>query len=49
MNEKEKTLGEFLTEALEILPKEKKEFLRGYAEGAMAVADKTKEKEADQK
>lgn len=38
MSEKEKQIGEVLTQAFKTLPEAKKEYLMGFAEGVAAVA-----------
>ena len=40
MSDKEKKLGKIITEAVAALPDEKREYILGYAEGVLAMADR---------
>ena len=42
MSTKEKDLVKSITEAVSTLPEGKREFLLGYAEGVLAMADRTR-------
>jgi hypothetical protein len=48
MSDIEKRIAESLAKAFEVLPDEKKEFVLGYAEGAIAVAEKSKSYDKNQ-
>jgi len=40
MSTKEKEIARSITEAVSILPEEKREYILGYAEGVLAMADR---------
>ena len=48
MSEKEKQIIRSLKKSVSALPEEKREFLRGYAEGVAAMAEKKTEKKAEE-
>lgn len=42
MSTKEKEIVRNITEAVSVLPEKKREYILGYAEGVLAMADRTK-------
>lgn len=48
MSEKEKDIMQSLKKSVKALPEDKREFLRGYAEGVAAMAEKNCEKKGGQ-
>ena len=48
MSEKEKQIIQSLKKSVNMLPDDKREFLRGYAEGVAAMAEKKSGKEKDE-
>lgn len=47
MSEKEKDIMQSLKKSVKALPEDKREFLRGYAEGVAAMAEKKQKEEAE--
>ncbi len=48
MSEKEKQIIQSLKKSVNMLPDDKREFLRGYAEGVAAMAEKKSDKANDE-
>ena len=47
MSEKEKKIVQSLAQSVKVLPADKREFLRGYAEGVAAMAEKQEPEEQE--